>query len=126
MVSENSELRKSDRISLHSRELIKNLQEWIELKIQLSLLQFLDSVRSRRKTIVLAIVALFALILSIVFFLIAAALGLGSIFQSIILGFVTVALFLLLVSWVFYRFAVNQSADYQDVSDHSTPTHGQD
>ena len=124
MVSENTELRKSDRISLHSKELIRNLQEWIELKIQLSLLQFLDSVRNRRKTIVLAIVAFFSFIIAIVFFLVAAALALGSLFQSTIWGFVTVAMVLLLVSWLFYRFTINQTANHQVISDHSISTHG--
>jgi len=125
MVSENTELRKSDRISLHSKELIRNLQEWIELKIQLSLLQFLDSVRNRRKTICFALMAFFSLIGSIGFFLIAAALGLGSLFQSIIWGFVTVAIFLLLVSWLFYRFSIHPSANHQVISDHFTSTNGQ-
>ena len=109
MVSERTKTKKSDRITLHSKELIRNLHEWVELKIQLAVSEFRDSIWDQRKKIVLALVLCFSLLLSVTFLLTATALWLGVLLNSQIWGFFILAMMMALTSWLIYQLTFKSS-----------------
>ena len=126
MVSEERKKRKSDRITLHSKELYRNLHEWVELKIQLTVSEFRDSIWDQRKKIVLAIIVCFSILLSVVFLLIATAIWLGNILNNLIWGFLITALLMSVASWLIYHLALKTpNIDIDQPNQLTSETHGQ-
>jgi len=94
---------KIDRISLHSKEIVKNFQGWVDLRFQLIGLQYWESVLRNRKTIYIAITAGYAFAIAITFLLIAVALGLGILLRNPIWGFALTGGIMALVAWILFR-----------------------
>ena len=118
--------RKADRISLHSRELAKNLQDWVELRFQLIVLSYWEFVQQNRKAIYVAIVAGFTSAVSVVFLLVAAALGVGSLLGSTIWGFVVIGGMMTIVACVFCRWAVQSKVSSININKTNLVTHETD
>ncbi len=98
--------RKADRISLHSRELARNLQDWAELRIRLVVLRYWEAVQQNRKAIYILIAAGFMLAVSVTFLLIAAALWAGDLLESRTGGFVLVGGIMVVIGFVLCWWAV--------------------
>ena len=105
MIRENS---KVDRISLHARELIKEFQSWLDLRVQLAGFQYWDLIQQNRKTIFVAIATAFTCIISIIFMLIAAALGLGILLGHQVWGFVCIGGAMGVCTGLLYRAVLRQ------------------
>ncbi len=110
MVEERAKRSKADRISQHSRELVRNLQGWVDLRLQLSIVQYLESALRNRKRIGGAIAAGFAFVLAITFLLIAVALWLGLLLGNPIWGFILIGAIMAVATLIFYLLAT-QSKD---------------
>lgn len=92
---------KVERIAQHSKGLVDDLKEWVDLKIQHTKLQIRDELNERK--IELALVAgagVFGL-LGFLFGLIALALGLGAWLGHPAWGFLVVTVLLMLIAAVF-------------------------
>lgn len=117
---------KSDRITLHSRELIKNLQAWLDLRVQLAGWQYWDTILQNRKTIYAVITAGFLLAISVIFLLLAAALGVGFLLGHIIWGFVTVGVIMGVGAWLLSRLVVRlTNPEIENIDRTITETNGQ-
>ncbi len=119
--------RKSDRITLHSKELVRNLQAWLDLRVQFAGWQYWDTVMQNRKTIYVVIATGFFLAVSVIFLLLAAALGAGLLLGHIIWGFASVGVMTGLGAWLLFRLAVrliNPAVEPTDCT--ITETNGQD
>ena len=117
---------KSDRITLHSKELIKNLQAWLDLRVQLAGWQYWDTILQNRKTIYAVIAAGFLLAVSVIFLLLAAALGVGFLLGHIVWGFVSVGVIMGLGAWFLSRLAVRlTNPEIENIDRTITETNGQ-
>ncbi|MXW15478.1 MAG: phage holin family protein [Rhodothermaceae bacterium] len=117
---------KSDRITLHSKELIKNLQAWLDLRVQLAGWQYWDTILQNRKTIYAVIAAGFLLAVSVIFLLIAAALGVGFLLGHIIWGFVSVGVIMGVGAWCLSRLTVRlMNPEIENIDRTITETNGQ-
>lgn len=117
---------KSDRITLHSKELIKNLQAWLDLRVQLAGWQYWDTILQNRKTIFAVIAAGFLLAVSVIFLLIAAALGVGSLLGQTVWGFVSVGVIMGVGAWLLSRLAVRlMNPEIDNIDRTITETNGQ-
>ncbi|MCY3630678.1 MAG: phage holin family protein [Rhodothermaceae bacterium] len=117
---------KSDRITLHSKELIKNLQAWLDLRVQLAGWQYWDTILQNRKTIYAVIAAGFLLAISVIFLLIAAALGVGFLLGHIVWGFVSVGVIMGVGAWLLSRLTVRlMNPEIENIDRTITETNGQ-
>ena len=117
---------KSDRITLHSKELVKNLQAWLDLRVQLAGWQYWETILQNRKTIYAVIAAGFLLAVSVIFLLLAAALGLGFLLGHMIWGFVSVGVITGIGAWLLSRLAVRLTApEVKNIDRTITETNGQ-
>lgn len=117
---------KSERITLHSKELVKNLQAWLDLRVQLAGWQYWDTILQNRKTIYVVIAAGFLLAVSVIFLLLAAALGVGVLLGDIIWGFVSVGVITGVGAWLLIRLAVRLRApEVENIDRTITETNGQ-
>lgn len=117
---------KSDRITLHSKELVKNLQAWLDLRVQLAGWQYWETILQNRKTIYAVIVAGFLLTVSVIFLLLAAALGLGFLLGHMIWGFVSVGVITGVGAWLLSRLAIRLTApEVKNIDRTITETNGQ-
>lgn len=117
---------KSERITLHSKELVKNLQDWLDLRVQLAGWQYWDTILQNRKTIYVVIAAGFLLAVSVIFLLLAAALGVGVLLGDIIWGFVSVGVITGVGAWLLIRLAVRLRApEVENIDRTITETNGQ-
>ena len=117
---------KSERITLHSKELVKNLQAWLDLRVQLAGWQYWDTILQNRKTIYVVIAAAFLLAVSVIFLLLAAALGVGVLLGDIIWGFVSVGVITGVGAWLLIRLAVRLRApEVENIDRTITETNGQ-
>ncbi len=106
MVNEREANSKVDRISLHGKEIFRNFQDWLDLRLQLAVLHYVDALQQNQKGIYVAIVASFTSVLSVLFFLIAAALGLGSLLGNLAWGFLSIGVVMGICTWILYRVVV--------------------
>ena len=105
---------KADRISLHSRELFRSFHDWLDLRVQLAFINVFARLQHNQKTIYFAVAACITFIVSAIFLLIAAALGLGVLIGNMILGFASISLVMGIVSWILYSFvmrAIHRNGD---------------
>ena len=117
---------KSERITLHSKELVKNLQAWLDLRVQLAGWQYWDTILQNRKTIYVVIAAGFLLAVSVIFLLLAAALGIGVLLGDIIWGVVSVGVITGVGAWLLIRLAVRLRApEVENIDRTITETNGQ-
>lgn len=117
---------KSERITLHSKELVKNLQAWLDLRVQLAGWQYWDTILQNRKTIYVVIAAGFLLAVSVIFLLLAAALGVGVLLGDIIWGFIFVGVITGVGAWLLIRLAVRLRApEVENIDRTITETNGQ-
>ncbi len=117
---------KSDRITLHSKELVKNLQAWLDLRVQLAGWQYWDTILQNRTTIYAVIAAGFLFAVSVIFLLLAAALGLGFLLGHIIWGVISVGVITGVGAWLLSRLAVRLMNPETENIDHTiTETNGQ-
>ena len=117
---------KSDRITLHSKELVKSLRAWLDLRVQLVGWQYWDTILQNRKTIYAVIAAGFSLAVSVIFLLLAAALGLGFLLGHIIWGFVSVGVITGVGAWLLGRLAVRlTNPEIENIDRTITETNGQ-
>lgn len=117
---------KSERITLHSKELVKNLQAWLDLRVQLAGWQYWDTILQNRKTIYVVIAAGFLLAVSVIFLLLAAALGVGVLLGDIIWGVVSVGVITGVGAWLLIRLAVRLRApEVENIDRTITETNGQ-
>ncbi len=117
---------KSDRITLHSKELVKNLQAWLDLRVQLAGWQYWETILQNRKTIYAVIVTGFLLTVSVIFLLLAAALGLGFLLGHMIWGFVSVGVITGVGAWLLSRLAIRLTApEVKNIDRTITETNGQ-
>ncbi len=117
---------KSDRITLHSKELVKNLQDWLDLRVQLAGWQYWDTILQNRKTIYAVVAAGFLLAVSVIFLLLAAALGLGFLLGHIIWGFISVGVITGVGAWLLSRLAVrSMNPETENIDRTITETNGQ-
>lgn len=117
---------KSERITLHSKELVKNLQAWLDLRVQLAGWQYWDTILQNRKTIYVVIAAGFLLAVSVIFLLLAAALGVGVLLGGIIWGFISVGVITGVGAWLLIRLAVRLRApEVENIDRTITETNGQ-
>lgn len=117
---------KSDRITLHSKELVKNLQAWLDLRLQLAGWQYWETILQNRKTIYAVIAAGFLLAVSVIFLLLAAALGVGFLLGHIIWGFISVGVITGVGAWLLSRLVVRLTApEVKNIDRTITETNGQ-
>ncbi len=118
MVKEREANSKADRISLHSKELIRNFQDWLDLRLRLAVLHYVDALQQNQKVIYVAIIAGLTLALSVLFFLIAAAYGLGSLFGNVAWGFLSIGTIMGICTWILYRVLAQIIENKDDKTDH--------
>ena len=117
---------KSDRITLHSKELVKNLHAWLDLRVQLAGWQYWDTILQNRKTIYAVIAAVFLLAVSVIFLLLAAAMGVGFLLGHIIWGFVSVGVIIGVGAWLLSRLVVRlTNPEMENIDRTITETNGQ-
>ncbi|RMF60857.1 MAG: hypothetical protein D6746_06280 [Bacteroidetes bacterium] len=91
------------RIARHTRGLVEDVKEWIELRMQLVQAQIEERVEERINQAVLAALVAGVALLALVFALVAASLGLGAWLGHPAWGFLIVASVLLLLALVLHR-----------------------
>ncbi|QXD16092.1 phage holin family protein [Rhodocaloribacter litoris] len=93
-----SDATRLERIALHTRGLVEDVKEWVDLKIQLVQVQIEERIEERLNRAALGVVLGVVVLLALVFALTAAALGLGAWLGHSAWGFLVVAGVLLVVA----------------------------
>jgi hypothetical protein len=94
---------KLSRIAGHTQGLVEDLREWIDLRIDLAILEVEETVDDLRNEVALGLTLAFFGFLTVLFGLTTLALGLGWLFGHPALGFLSVFLGLALVSLTLYK-----------------------
>ena len=98
----------------------------MDLRVQLAGWQYWDTILQNRKTIYAVIAAGFLLAVSVIFLLIAAALGVGFLLGHTVWGFVSVGVIMGVGAWLLSRLAVRLTNPEIDNIDRTiTETNGQ-
>ncbi|MEM6647424.1 MAG: phage holin family protein [Bacteroidota bacterium] len=89
---------KVTRITEHTRGLVDDVKEWVELRIQLAKLEVAHEVNQRKTQVVVGVTAAVVALVAVLFMLVAAALGLGAWLGHPAWGFLAISVLLLLVA----------------------------
>lgn len=89
---------KVTRITEHTRGLVDDVKEWVELRIQLAKLEVAHEVNQRKTQVVVGAAAAGVGVVAVLFLLVAASLGLGAWLGHPAWGFLAMSAMLLLVA----------------------------
>lgn len=96
---------KGERIALHSRSLVREIQDWLELRIALLEVQFWERMHDRRSLVLISLLTVLVSFLAVAFLLVAAALLVGDLLGHDAWGFSAIGVALCLGAWILYRVA---------------------
>ncbi|MEM1095014.1 MAG: phage holin family protein [Bacteroidota bacterium] len=89
---------KVTRITEHTRGLVDDVKEWVELRIQLAKLEVAHEVNQRKTQAVVGVTAAVVALFAVVLLLVAASLGLGAWLGHPAWGFLAMGILLLLIA----------------------------
>lgn len=110
-----------------SKELVKSIQAWLDLRVQLAGWQYWDTILQNRKAIYIVGASIFSIAISVIFLLLAAAWGLGLLFGHTIWGLLLIGVLMGMGAWIFCRLATRSINPKDEHIDRTiTETNGTD
>jgi uncharacterized membrane protein YqjE len=91
---------KAQRLAQHTQQLVEDLKEWVDLRIELAQVELEERVEAKVNEIALGVALAVIALLAVVFGLTTLALGLGALFGHPAWGFLAVTLLLVLFAVV--------------------------
>lgn len=108
---------KMDRFAQHSKELVKQIEAWLELRVRLAGLQYWNYLLQKRNAIYVVLGSVVASIFTVLFLLVAAAFALGILFGHMIWGFTFIGIIMGLSTWILYRLSIKMTNENLNETD---------